>query len=188
MSGRKRRTRRTAPGEAAVPVGILRAGRQGVRVRAVQALVLLVLSPVALWGASQLILDPAASVAGAAEAVAWPVRYGTAAFLMAIGIGGALGMVAHGRSHVVRAVWDPAAGHCRLTLAGFGAGARVTVPAAAGPRSQGHEGRTRARGLTVHAPWFGIRIAGRRLPLVLDAQGEFLHPELVSTVLLGERG
>jgi hypothetical protein len=185
MSGRPRRTRPTASAEPVAPVEIFHAGRQGVKVRAVQALVLLVVTPVALWGAADLIVDPAVSRASAAEYVAWPVRYGTAAFLLVIGVGGALGMLVYGRCYVMRAVWDPAALRCRLTLAGIGASARVTIPAAAGVHAVAHEGRFRTPKVTVHAPWFGIRVPGRRFPLVLDAQGEFLHPELVRRVLLG---
>ncbi|OUC05910.1 hypothetical protein RY27_24340 [Litorilinea aerophila] len=45
-------------------------------------------------------------------------------------------------------------------------------------RSRRHSGRTPPlwRGPVVDAPWRSLRLPGRRLPLILDEQGEVHHP------------
>jgi hypothetical protein len=176
---------RHTPPEPDGPVEIFRAGWQGTKVRAVQVLVLVVMVPALLWGAVDAALNAGEIRSQAGEVVSWPVRYGTAAFMLALAVGAAVGMVVYGWCYVTRAVWDPASGRCRLTLAGLGVPARLEVPAAAVAPSLYQHGQGGGAGILVSAPWYRIRVGGRRLPLVLDAQGEFLHPALVDRVLLG---
>jgi hypothetical protein len=153
-------------------------------VRFVQALVLL-LAPVALWGAHDAAVNPADILNERGEAVAWAVRYGTAALLFVIGVGVAIGVAVYGWCYVTHAVWDPVAGQCRLTLAGLFIPVHVTVPPAAESRYLRRDGSSRAHGITVNAPYYGIRIPGRRLPFIVDLQGEFYHRDLFDRVFLG---
>jgi hypothetical protein len=153
-------------------------------VRFVQALVLL-LAPVALWGAHDAAFNPADILNERGEAVAWAVRYGTAALLFVIGVGGAIGVVVYGWCYVTHAVWDPVTGQRRLTLAGFFVPVHVAVPPADEPRYLYHDGSSRAHGITVNAPYYNIRVPGRRLPFIVDLQGEFVDGDLFHRVFLG---
>jgi hypothetical protein len=153
-------------------------------VRCVQVLVLLV-APVALWGAYDTAFNPADILNQRGEAVSWAVRYGTAAFLFVIGAGGAIGIIVYGWCYVTRAVWDPEAGRRRLTLLGFFVPVRVEIPPADEPRYRHSHGFSRAGGIIVNAPYYSIRLPGRRLPFIVDLQGEFRHGDLFHQVFLG---
>lgn len=152
--------------------------------RFVQLLCILV-APVALWGAHGLVFNPAEILSRYGDVVSWPVRYGTAAFLFVAGIGAGVGGIVYGWCYVTRAVWDPVAERCRLTLAGFMVPAHLDVPAATEPRWSYGRGTSRAGDITVNAPYYSIRIPGRRLPLLVDCQGLFFRPGLVDGVLMG---
>lgn len=170
------------------PLELFRAGRrQEAKVRFVQVLALL-LAPVALWGAHDSALNPADILNQGGEAVSWAVRYGTAAMLLVIGVGGAIGAVVYGWCYVTRAVWDPAAGQCRLTLAGFFVPVHVAVPPADEPRFRYRDGYSRAGEITVNAPYYSVRIPGRRLPFIVDLQGEFADRDRFHRVFLGAGG
>jgi len=197
MSSRDRRPKRPREGAAKAaaptappvehtgPLELFRAGRrQEAKVRFVQVLALL-LAPVALWGAQDSAFNPADILDQRGEAVSWAVRYGTAAMLFVIGVGGTIGIVVYGWCYVTHAVWDPGAGQCRLTLAGFFVPVHVAVPPADGPRYHYRDGYSRARGITVDAPYCSIRVPGRRLPFIVDLQGEFHHRDLFDRVFLG---
>ena len=49
-----------------------------------------------------------------------------------------------------------------------------------------HEGRSHAGGISVNAPWYSVRLRGRRLPLIVDLQGEFLDEHAVGRLIEGE--
>lgn len=173
------------PADANEPVEIFRAGWwREVKVRFVQLLCILAV-PAALWGAHDAAFNPADILNSAGGVVPWPVRYGTAAFLYVVGIGAGVGGIVYGWCYVTRAVWDPVAERCRLTLAGFMVPAHLDVPDASEPRWTYGRGTSRAGDISVNAPYYSVRIPGRRLPLLVDCQGIFIRPGLVDRVLLG---
>jgi hypothetical protein len=187
MSHRKPRR---APIAAAVepeptgPVEIFRAGWQAIKVRAIQAVVLLGMMPAAVWGAVAAARTFGLHATEGRALAPWPVRYGLAAFLLAVGVGAGIGMIVYGWCYVTRAVWDPEAGCTRLTLAGLFVPIHRDVPASTAAGAFRH-GQKQTGDMTISAPWYSVRIPGRRLPFILDAQGEFLRPRLVDQVLLG---
>ena len=63
--------------------------------------------------------------------------------------------------------------------------AHLDVPAAAAARSTFHDGKSRNPKFRVVAPYQSVRLPGRRLPLIVDLQGELLRPRLLDQVLLG---
>ncbi len=174
---------RVPPEVSHEPVEIFRSGRE-MTVRFVQLLCILV-APVALWGAHDAAFNPAEILSRHGDVVSWPVRYGTAALLFVVGIGAGVGGIVYGWCYVTRAVWDPVAERCRLTLAGFMVPVHLDVPAATEPRWRYGRGTSRAGDITVNAPYYSVRIPGRRLPLLVDCQGLFFRPDLVDGVLLG---
>jgi hypothetical protein len=167
------------------PVEIFRAGWwREVKVRFVQLLCILAV-PVALWGAHDAAFNPAEILSRHGDVVPWPIRYGTAAFLYVVGIGAGVGGIVYGWCYVTRAVWDPVAEQCRLRLAGFMIPVHRDVPEATEPRWAYAAGFSRAGNTVVNAPYYSVRLPGRRLPLLVDCQGLFFRPDLVDGVLLG---
>jgi hypothetical protein len=173
------------PAEQTGPLELFRAGRRReVTVRCLQVLVLLMV-PVALWGAHDIAFNGPGILNQRGELVSWAVRYATAAFLFVVGAGGAIGIIVYGWCYVTHAVWDGEAGRCRLTLLGFIVPVRVDMPPTGEPRYLHRDGFAHARGIVVHAPYYSIRIPGRRLPVIVDEQGEFRHGDLFHRVFLG---
>lgn len=176
---------RVPPAGLTEPVELFRAGRwREVKVRFVQVLGLLT-APAGLWGASDAAFNPAEIVSRGGDVVSWPVRYGTAALLFAIGVGASVGVLVYGWCYVTRAVWDPVARRCRLTLAGPFVPLHRDVPAATEPRWSYRGGFARTGDTVANAPYYSVRLPGRRLPLLVDCQGEFIRPGLMDRVLMG---
>lgn len=176
---------RVPPVVSDAPVELFRAGAwREVKLRFVQFLAIL-MAPVALWGANDLAFNPAEILRQGGDVVPWAVRYGTAALLTVLGIGAGVGGIVYGWCYVTRIVWDPVAERCSLRLAGFIVPAHVHAPAATAPRWKHDTGTARAGGISVNAPYYSIRLPGRRLPLIVDCQGVFIRPRLMDRVLMG---
>lgn len=190
---RNRKRRRAIPPQGELPeppgpvgpVEIFRAGWQGVKVRFTQAWVVLGFAPWALWASADIAFNPAPDFHASGEVVSWGARYFAAALVFVSGVGGGVGMLVYGWCYVMRVVWDPEADCCHVTLAGFGVPARLTLPRATEERWNHRDGMSRAGGIIVNAPWWGIRLPGRRFPLILDEQGDLWHPLIIDRVLLG---
>lgn len=99
-----------------------------------------------------------------------PVRLAWAFALSALGLGFLGGMVAYARCYVVRLDYDAGTAHVR-TLLGERA---VPVDHFAGARH--HAGQLTLR-QHVDAPWISLRVRGRRLPYILDLQGEVMDAD-----------
>lgn len=176
---------RVPPVELTGPLELFRAGWwRKVKVRFVQVLGLLI-AAVALWSAHDTAFSPADILSRRGEVVSWPVRYGTAALLLVVGVGGAIGVVVYGWCYVTCVVWDPEAGECRLTLAGFFVPVHAAVPSAREPRYLRRDGFSRGGEITVNAPYYSVRVPGRRLPFIVDRHGEFPYRHLFHRVFLG---
>jgi|GEM_PF-2186634 len=160
------------------PLEIFRAGVQGVKVRAIQALGL-AMGVASLWFVTYILraADPGLTLAG---------RVALAALFTVFGLTFTVGLGVYGWCYVTRVVWDPDAQRCNVSLAGLFVPVHLDVEPATAPRVRFHEGQSHKAGFSVNAPWYGVRLPGRRLPLILDMGGDFLRPDLVDRVLLGE--
>ena len=82
----------------------------------------------------------------------------------------------YGQCYVMRAAVDEERGILSLKLAGLFWPEHLEVPV------------DRLQGSRLHvssAPWSGVRIAGRRFPLIVDEAGDYLDEALVYRCLLG---
>lgn len=152
---------------------IFRAGRQGTKVRAVLwgAVLLAILALWGGWGTANHMTLPEADGGGLAPPVQ---RIGWGVAIALLGVLPAVGMVVYGRCYVLRLVWRGGAETVRVeTLRPFGRAWRDIH----GDQVTGltrYEGTLHVpRGHHVDAPWVSLRVAGRRLPFVVDLQGEF---------------
>lgn len=91
-------------------------------------------------------------------------------------------MLAYLQCYVTRIEADEA-GEYRVTVAGFGRGLRFGDDAVA--RAGFNDGISHAGGISVNAPWYSLRLRGRRLPLIIDLQGDFLDERAVDRLLDG---
>ena len=111
-----------------------------------------------------------------------PVR--VAWFLGCVLAGAALfgGMLVYARCYVVSIEADDDAGALRVrTLRLLGTRERVYAAGELRPGTY-HHGKLRMRH-TVNAPWFTLHVPGRRVPLIVDAQGSFPDPVLLQRLL-----
>jgi hypothetical protein len=98
--------------------------------------------------------------------------------LAGLGLLTAVGLILYARAYVVRAALDPRFGKVEVeTLAPWIPPAQIPLRYFA--RADYRPGRTQA----ANAPWIRVPVEGRRLPFVLDAQGEFLDAETARRVL-----
>ena len=94
------------------------------------------------------------------------------------------GILAYLQCYVMRIETDDAGSGFRITVAGIGRG--VSVHPDDVVRAGFHEGRSRAGGISVNAPWYSVRLRGRRLPLIVDVQGDFLDEAAVDRLIYGQ--
>jgi hypothetical protein len=109
--------------------------------------------------------------------------------LMGLGFGGSgLGIIAgillYLQCYVSRIEADDAADGYRVTVAGWGP--KLEFPADAVARAGFNDGVSHAGGISVNAPWYSLRLRGRRFPLMIDLQGDFLDEQAVDRLLQGE--
>jgi hypothetical protein len=156
---------------------IFHAGPQLWKLRFISALSL-AMAAVMLWLGAALWADPRSSPA---ETVL------VGALILVVAIGFPLGMWIYGRCYVLAAEVDEAAARLRVTLAGFfiPATREMAIADLAGARY--HHGQLQTHTAQVDAPWYSIRVRGRRLPLLLDVRGDFLDDARVRTLLLGQQ-
>lgn len=162
---------------------IFSAGWQGVKVRFVQVLVLL-MSPVCLWAAWGTAFGYGLHPQEGGELAPLGLRVALCAFFLVLGVGFAVGMWVYGRCYVMRAEVDEERGVLRITRAGLLVPRRLEVPLEAVAGSRDHHGQFYAGGVRVNAPWSSVRLRDRRLPLIVDAQGDVLDQALVNLYLL----
>ncbi len=105
-----------------------------------------------------------------------------------LGIAFAFGMWLYGRLYVWAIGYDEAADLLYVrTLSLFG-NRLDSVPASSVTQAKFNSGDFYVPGApSVHAPWYNVSVAGRRFPLIVDAQGQFGEAELVNKAL-GRRG
>ncbi len=112
-----------------------------------------------------------------------PVRLAWGVGVASLGLAFAVGMQVYARCYVARLEVDEGQEELHVyTVGRLGALQQERYPLEAlrlrPARSRRHPGRTPPLwwGPVVHAPWRSLRLPGRRLPLILDEQGEVHHP------------
>lgn len=162
---------------------IYSAGRQGVKVRAIQVMSL-VSAPLALWGGYEVFRTYGLHPTEGGVLAPLAQRLAVGGFIALIGVGFLAGMIVYGRCYVMSAAVDRERGRVLLTLAGFLVPVRKEVAEADLLASRHSDGVLFTGKQLVAAPWSSLRVRGRPLPLIVDEQGEFLDQELVYHYLL----
>lgn len=72
----------------------------------------------------------------------------------------------------------------RVSIAGAGRGPTIRARDVVGAGF--NDGVAHAGGIAVNAPWYTLRLRGRRLPLIVDLQGDFRDPRAVDRLMAGQ--
>lgn len=141
-----------------------------------------------VWFVTAIVVVQAIGLGFAARALAAESSTWVAGAVLLYGLGCVVGMVVYARCYVRSIVrvadasvaGDPAPDASAAT-ADAGKDAAIVTTLWPGPPivvreadildAREHEGRLVGRTLSVNAPWTGLRLRGRRLPLIVDAQG-----------------
>jgi hypothetical protein len=102
----------------------------------------------------------------------------------AAGIAIIAGILLYLRCYVTRIEADDAGGGFRVTVAGLRQPLTVSLDHII--RVGYSDGISNAGGISVNAPWYSLRLRGRRFPLIVDLQGDFLDENAVGRLLDGE--
>jgi hypothetical protein len=110
-------------------------------------------------------------------------RWMVGGFVAFLGLIFILGMDVYGRLYISRAMWDESARMVLFeTVRWWGVG-QMRVPVAEIVGSHFESGDFYTIRHQVNAPWYFVRLRGRRLPLILDGQGVFPQPGLARNLL-----
>lgn len=71
----------------------------------------------------------------------------------------------------------------RVSIAGIGRGPEIRVGDVV--RAGFNDGIAHTGGISVNAPWYSLRLRGRRLPLIIDLQGDFKDAHAVDRLMAG---
>jgi hypothetical protein len=148
---------------------LYRAGSQLTKVRAVMLLSLAGAALSIWWGidlAQTYGLNPGDG------AVLRPVtqRLLAGATVAGLGVAFAIGMWVYGRCYAARIDFDAATQQLRLHTVRFLGTRRQVIDVGDIGEARWHHGQFQLH-ISVNAPWVSVRMAGRRLPLLIDAQG-----------------
>jgi hypothetical protein len=88
--------------------------------------------------------------------------------------------------YVTRIEEDDGGDGFRVTVAGFGSPRTLNGADVAGVSY--HDGISHAGGMSVNAPWYRLRLRGRRFPLIVDMQGDFRDERAVDRLVKGKSG
>jgi hypothetical protein len=95
-------------------------------------------------------------------------------------------IVVYLRCYVTRIEVDDAGSGFRVTVAGRPGPRTLMIGAGDVVRARYNDGIAHAGGVRVNAPWYSLRLPGRRLPLIIDMQGDFLDDGAVDRLIKGE--
>lgn len=151
---------------------IFQAGFQGTKVRGFMWFALLVGLGFLYWGfnLSQTYgLSPGDGgvLRPPGERLAWGFGVGLLGVLLVAS------MYLYGRLYIGQVLYDEAAGCLTFETLRWWGKANFTVPQADVIGSDYHHGQMQTIYHTVNAPFHFVRLKGRRLPLILDGQGQF---------------
>ncbi|MEM7234034.1 MAG: hypothetical protein AAF517_17790 [Planctomycetota bacterium] len=133
----------------------------------------------ALWAAYHIYttfgLNPADGYGGELAPMAHRAPF--AGFVALFGLTFWGGMFMYGRCYAAEISVSDDESEVKIRTLGFIVDRRMTRAASELVDSDFHEGRNKgffARYLSVNAPWVSVRIRGKRWPLIVDVQGDFL--------------
>lgn len=104
--------------------------------------------------------------------------------MLAPGVALVAGMWVYGQCYISRVLTDGE--RIRIRLSGMFIPSWLEIGRDDVITAEWREGRSNAGGMAVNAPWYKVRVRGRRLPLILDMQGDFLDERRVDLLLLQE--
>jgi hypothetical protein len=156
---------------------IYRAGWQLLKVRALMLLSLAAMG-LCLWWGIDLARTYGLEAGDGGELAPLGQRLLVAAVVILLGVGFAAGMALYGRCYTARIEFDPDSNQFHLYTIGFFGSLEHVMDAKAVRSSRRHAGRVTGR-IGVNAPWTTVRLAGRRLPLIIDGQGVVLEEKLM---------
>jgi hypothetical protein len=183
-----RRSSRIGPDRVggAAMIDLFHSGSQTRAVRFVMILSLLVAAG-CCWGGYALFQSYGLSPGDGGVLAPLGTRLSWGMGVAALGLATAWGMWLYGRNYVRSIRYDPHAQvlHIR-TLGMFGDGV-AAVPVGRVRRSTFRGGRMAGMGdfadVSVNAPWFSMKVEGRALPYILDAQGRFNDPQFLARLI-----
>lgn len=162
---------------------IFDAGRQLAKVRGFM-LVSLPLALAACWWGWSLFqtYGTAPGDGGVLAPVGQRLAWGLA--VAGLGLSLACGAWLYGRLYVAALGYDASTDQLHVRTVSFFGSRLMSVASADILGSTFYHGELiNPAGVSVNAPWHTIRVRGRGLPLILDAQGTFLDPALVARLL-----
>lgn len=112
-----------------------------------------------------------------------PVRLAWGIGVASIGLAFLAGMLVYARCYAARVQADDAGRTLHVSRVGFLGGSTLVVPAERVRGSEFHPGHADYGGVSVSAAWNTVRVEGRRLPLIVDTQGDVLDPGRASRFL-----
>ncbi|WP_420125183.1 hypothetical protein [Longimicrobium sp.] len=95
------------------------------------------------------------------------------------------GILLYLQLYVMRIEEDEASDAFRVTVAGFGRPRTIQLGEVTGMGY--NHGMFDAGGVSVNAPWYSLRLRGRRFGLIVDLQGDFHDQQAVERLLAGEQ-
>ncbi len=175
-------------GESISPalIPLFDAGHQRIKVRG-GLLFSLACAALSVWAGVHLAQTYGLNPADGGVPAPLPVRLAWGAGVSLLGVGFAVGMWLYGRCYVARIELDEATQQLHVYTLRFFGTARQVYDVSSVVSMRRHRGRLTTLWLTVDAPWHTLWIAGRRLPLILDTQGEVLHQRWMRRLRLGGR-
>jgi hypothetical protein len=162
---------------------IYRAGWQLFKVRALMLLSLVAVG-VCVWFGIDLARTYGTEPGDGGELAPLGQRLLVAAAVILLGVGFAAGMALYGRCYTARIEFDPDSNKYHLYTVGFLGSPEHVMDAKTVRNSRRHSGRFQGR-IEVDAPWTTVRMAGWRLPLIVDGQGVVLDEKLMSAFFAG---
>ncbi|MFQ5340281.1 MAG: hypothetical protein ACE5F6_01910 [Anaerolineae bacterium] len=162
------------------------AGRQLIKVRGVM-LFSLACAALSMWAGVHLAQTYGLNPADGGVLAPLTVRLAWGIGVALLGVGFAAGMWLYGRCYVARIELDEETHQLHVYTVGFFGTARHVYDGTDIVGGHHHRGKLVTLWLSVNAPWRSIWIAGRRLPLIIDEQGEVLHKGWMSRLHLGRR-
>ena len=112
-----------------------------------------------------------------------PVRLARGIGVASVGLGFLAGMLVYVRCYAARVEADDAGKTLHVSRVGFLGTSVLVVPAERVRGSEYHPGHANYGGVAVNAAWDTVRVEGRRLPLIVDAQGDVLDRGRASRLL-----
>lgn len=162
---------------------IYAAGGQLIKVRAMMILSL-VCALAAIWWGWDLFQTQGLRPADGGVLAPLGTRLAWGVSVASLGIAFAAAMWVYGRLYVSGLRFDEAAHTLHFRTVGFVGGREAVVPESDVLGSTYQPGQSlNTGGVSVDAPWIKVTIQGKRLPLILDAQGVFSDISLAARLL-----